>query len=209
MNSATDAPLEQSAAPPGELPAPGTRPEHTVFSILVLLALSVGALYLADWTLREAGALVQGWDLSQPLDGTTWEFPDPDAVQSAAGMTITMTESGFGPKLALSMAADNIRWIEAKVTATHAETGEPVRFSLGWYWAREADMAASPEAPFSVDRSMAFYPFARHLPDTYRVDMKTHEQWNGTIASGVFTVKFPADATGPFRVTLSRVDFLE
>ena len=209
MNSATDAPAETVSAPPRELPPPGGRPEHTLLSILILILLSAGALYLADWVLRDEGAVFEAWDFSAPLESGAWEFPDPDAARSEAGMTIEMAESGFGPKLNQSFPAASVNRIQAVVTAVHAETGEPVRFALGWYWARDTDVAASPEAPFAVNRAMAFYPFARHRRHTYRADMNTHELWNGTIASGVFTVKFPEDATGPFRVTVSRLEFLE
>lgn len=206
MNSVEDAPRE--AAPAQDAPVPGGRPEHSILSILVLLALSACVLYLIDWALRDDGAVVQAWDLAQPLDGA-WEFPDPNAHQSEAGMTFDMEESGFGPKLALDLAASEVNRIQATLSVTQAETGKPVRFALGWYWARESDLEAAPEAPFASNRAMAFYPFARHRPHTYRVDMNTHDAWNGTIKAGVFTVKFPADAKGPFRVTLSRLEFLE
>jgi len=208
MNSVEDAPTESPATPvPAPLP-PGSRPDHTIFSILILLLLAAGALYLVDWVLRDDGNVVQSWDFTLPLDGT-WEFPDPEAHQTDNGIVFEMKESGFGPKRAFDIPADTVNRIQATINVTQVETGKPVRFALGWYWAREPDMVETPDAPFAANRAMAFFSFARHRPDTYRVNMNTHELWNGTINAGVFTLKFPADATGPFRVTLSRLEFLE
>lgn len=207
---ATEIDTSESTAPPQDLPAPGGRPDHTIISILVMLVLSAGVLYGADWLLRDDGVVVQAWDFTGAIDTDAWTFPDPEGTTtSPAGTTFALAESGFGPKLNLSINAADVRRIQAKVTVTDARTGKPVPFALGWYWARSEDLAESPEQPFSPARSMVFYPFARHRPDTLRTDIYRHGDWQGTIDTGVFTLKFPEGAAGPFRVTLSRLEFLE
>lgn len=202
-----DASPDTSPVPPADHAA-GV-PEHSILSILVLLLLAAGALYLTDWGLRDDGTLVRGFELNQPLDPALWEFPDKNAVTTAQGTTFEMAESGFGPKLKLAFPAATVRWVKAEVSVVQADTGKPVRFALGWYWARSEDMSESPDGPYSLKRSMVLFPYVRHYPHSYRADMSGHDLWNGTIEGAVFTLKYPPDETGPFRVTFSRLEFLE
>lgn len=205
--------IEADSEPAGAVapanPVPPGRPEHTILSILVLLLLAAGVLYLVDWSLRENRPAVQAWAFSEGVDDSVWNFPDPEAAPSPAGMTFEMPESGFGPRLDLQFPAENVRRVEVTVAATHAETGEPVPFALGWYWGRSEDVAESPENPFSTGRAMAFHRFVRHRPDSYRVNLDEHPQWHGTVEAAMLTFKFPEAATGPFRITLTRLEFLE
>lgn len=198
---------QPDTAPPAEQPA--GRPAHTIVSILVMLVLSAGTLYAVGWLLREEWTAVRSWDLSEPLDEAVWSFPESGAEVSGAGATFEMTASGFGPTLNLDLPAAEANRVQVHVRVTRADNGKPVRFALGWYWARADDVEASPDEPFSPERAMAFYAFARHRPHTYRVDVANHEKWNGTIKKGLFTVKLPPNISGPVRVTMSRVDFLE
>jgi hypothetical protein len=209
MDTATT-PTTSPASPPAppRKEAAGA-PEHSVLSMVLLVLLSAGALYAADWVLRDDGKVVQQWNLAQPVDPTIWEFPGKSATTTAQGMVFEMPASGFGPRLDLSLPTESVRWIKAHVSVVRVDTGKPVRFALGWYWARQQDLEEAPDGPFSLKRSLVLNPYVRRLPDAYRADMLGHEAWNGTIEAAIFTLKFPEEETGPFRVTFSSLEFLE
>lgn len=186
------------------------RPENSVASILLMVLLAASALYAADWIVREDETVVQHWDFStERPDSNAWTFPVEGWTRSTEGVSYEISASTIGPKLTWSFPAAEVSRIRAKVAVTDAATGKPAPFALGWYWARSADLAATPEEPFNSARGMQFIPIARHWPHELRVYVGNHPDWNGTIEMATLSIKLPAGAAGPFRVTLSRVDLVE
>ncbi|MBX3178020.1 MAG: hypothetical protein KF886_11700 [Candidatus Hydrogenedentes bacterium] len=186
-----------------------TAPEHTLLSIALLLLAGAGAAYFMDRFVRDESPAVLAWTLNQPPDPAVWEFPDEGASFGRDGAAFTIEESGFGPKLTLDLPAGSARWLAAVVTVTEENSGKPVPFALGWYWARAEDLDQTPEEPFASNRAMVLQPYLRHRPRLRRAEMATHPLWAGDVKQGVFTIKLPPEATGPFRVRFERVEFQE
>lgn len=193
----------------GHYTGPRSVREHTLLSIVLLLLAGAGAMYFMDRVVRDESPAVLAWTLSQPPDPAIWEFPDENASFGPNGAAFTIGESGFGPKLTLDLPAGNVRWLAAVVTVTEENSGKPVPFALGWYWARAEDLDQAADEPFASNRAMVLEPYLRHRPQLRRAEMATHPLWTGDVKQGVFTIKLPPDATGPFRVCFERVEFQE
>ncbi len=187
------------------------RPEHSLFSIVLMALLAAGAVYGVGWTIQAPYTVVHQWDFRDlPYAESPWQFPPVKLEQDENGVVIPTLQTGPGPELIMELDTDTVDAIRATVEITRVEDGAPVGYALEWYWSSAEDVTAAAGAwPYSTDRGVAFRPLNRHQPNTHTAQVSKHKAWKGTIAQGFIGIKIPPRVEGPFFVRLVHVEFLE
>lgn len=211
MDTATEpADLTDTPTPPPPPAAPTGRPENTVLSILLMLLLSAGVLYGADWLIRYDETVTQQWDFTvEPLEGGAWHFPGEAVTRTEHGIAFEIPKSEVGPELTCEIPAGGARRVRLGGTVLDTASGKTVPFTFALYWARSEDVARAPDAPYSTNRARRFEPTARYRPQEFYADMDAHPEWTGTIERIRISVILLPLGPGPYRVTLSHFDVVE
>ena len=187
------------------------RPAHTLASIFLMAVISIGALYGVAWSYQVEEIPVLSWDFRtlNPED-SPWIIPSIGYEHRADGAVYLNVETSPGPELKMDIDTQTVTKLRATMEVTRVETGEPVKFSLEWYWSSKEDVAAANGGwPYSGDRGMAFRLLDRHQPMVHTAPLTTHSDWQGEITRGFIGVKLPKNDFGPYQVRVIKLEFLE
>jgi hypothetical protein len=186
-------------------------PENTVLSILIMILVAAGVLAGVDRAYRDTSTTIARWDFAAlDLAQGPWSFPGTEQAKTLAGVSYVMQGTGPGPTLTMDFDADSVGRVRSTMAVTRVADGQPVRYVAEWYWASPEDVAAAAGAwPFSTERGAAFFQPDRHFSEVREVRIRKNTLWKGKIAKAFVGIKVPAGETGPFRVEVQSIEFLE
>lgn len=186
-------------------------PENTVLSMLIMVLVAAGVLAGVNWAYNDTSTTISRWDFAAlDLAQGPWSFPGTEQAKTPAGVSCVVQGTGPGPTLTMDFDADAVGRVRTTMAVTRVADGQPVPYVAEWYWASPEDVAAAAGAwPFSTERGAAFFQPDRHFPERREVRIWKHTLWKGKIAKAFIGIKVATGETGPFRVEVQSIEFLE
>lgn len=197
---------------PAKAPAPDSSdraPDHTVLSVVLMLALSAAVLGGVEWRLRDRRPALAGWGVgAASFSDPRWSLPAGVTHEGDGGISWELNTEGGVPVLSYEIDADTVRQVRAEAQVVRVSDGEAVPFVLNWNWAHPEEAADGGSWPSAQERMVTLYRPVRHHPALHQANLGWHPEWNGVIAKMSVSVQLWTNAPGPYRITVRRIELM-